>query len=149
MRILKLEGKKVKGWLIFAAGILILAGFAMYSRRISLASDELVADSVKVTWTNDEMEQIDLTNQARKEKIVRLLDEYKYSLESAPVEAGEEEFQPHKGDLEIRVNDKKGGSHQIYLSKEGEEYFCYSQEEGKVYKIPEGDELYQEIAAAL
>ncbi|MCD8396786.1 MAG: hypothetical protein LUD12_06355 [Lachnospiraceae bacterium] len=147
MRMLRLEGKKAAGLLAFVTGILILAAVILYSRRVALVSEELVADSVKVTWTNDEMEQVDLTNQARKEKIVRLLDEY--SRESAPAEAGEEEFRPHKGDLEISVSDKSGGSHQIYLSKEGEDYFFYSQEEGKVYKIPEGDELYQEVAAAL
>ncbi|MCD7812685.1 MAG: hypothetical protein LUH20_01300 [Lachnospiraceae bacterium] len=147
MRMLKPEGRRAAVLLAVLAGILVLTGLVLYSRDDSLVSEELVADSVKVTWTNDEMEQIDLTDQARKEKIVRLLDEY--SRESAPAESGEEEFRPHKGDLEIQVSDKKGGSHQIYLSKEGDDYFCYSEEEGKVYKIPEGDELYQEVAAAL
>ncbi|MCD8076371.1 MAG: hypothetical protein LUF27_15330 [Lachnospiraceae bacterium] len=147
MRMLKPEGRRAAVLLAVLAGILVLTGLVLYSRYDSLVSEELVADSVKVTWTNDEMEQIDLTDQARKEKIVRLLDEY--SRESAPAESGEEEFRPHKGDLEIQVNDKKGGSHQIYLSKEGDDYFCYSEEDGKVYKIPEGDELYQEVAAAL
>ncbi|MCC8103748.1 MAG: hypothetical protein LIP11_16365 [Clostridiales bacterium] len=147
MQMLRLEGKKKALWLLFAAGILILIGFAMYSGRVSLVSEELDADSVKITWTNGEMEQIDLTDQVKKDKIVRLLDEY--SRENAPAEPGEGEFRPHKGDLEISVSDKKGGSHQIYLSKEGEDYFCYSQEDGKVYRIPEGDELYQEVAAAL
>ncbi|MCD8346409.1 MAG: hypothetical protein LUD16_00400 [Lachnospiraceae bacterium] len=147
MRMLQLGRKKVTGLLLLVAGILILAGVMMYSRRVALVSEELVADSVKITWTNGDMEQIDLTDQARKEKIVRVLDEY--SRERTPAKPDEEEFQPHEGDLEISVSDKSGGSHQIYLSREGDDYFCYSQEEGKVYKIPEGDKLYQEVAAAL
>ncbi|MCD8104756.1 MAG: hypothetical protein LUF35_07095 [Lachnospiraceae bacterium] len=142
----KPEGRTGFYWVLIVAGIAVLLVLTLSSGRASLVSEELVADSVEVTWTNDDMEQVDLTDQAKKETIVRLLDEY--SRESTPAES-DKEFQPHKGDLEISVKDKNGDSHHIYLSKEGEDYFCFSKEEGELYKIPEGSELYQEVAAAL
>lgn len=144
-----LEGRKKVFWLFIAAGILVLAGFALYRVRTGVAvteMEELVADSIEVTWINDDMEQIDLTGQARKEKIARLINGYVGK--DAADSPDEKEFSPRKGDLEISVKDNQGVEHYIYLSKEGDHY-CYFQENGSSYEIPQGDELYQEVAAAL
>ncbi|MCD8022299.1 MAG: hypothetical protein LUF30_04765 [Lachnospiraceae bacterium] len=126
-------------WNFFLVAVSLLFG------RTSLGSESFIADSVTVTWTNGENEQVDLTNQVKKEKVVKLLD--KYSREWKPAEKPEQEPEPRKGDLEISVTDQDGDAHHIYLSKEGDNY--YYSEGGESYRIPEGDELYQEIAAAL
>ncbi|MCD7885153.1 MAG: hypothetical protein LUI87_15855 [Lachnospiraceae bacterium] len=144
-----LEGRKMICRFLILAGILVLAGFALYlihAGRVVTETEELVADSIEVTWTNEDMEQIDLTGQAKKEKIARLLDGYVGDGDTD--HSAERDFRPHKGDLEISVKDNKGEEHYIYLSKEGDHY-CYSKEDGNTYEIPQGDELYQEVAAAL
>lgn len=138
----KREGKKIRVWMYFMAGVILAAIAAVYFFWYTQSESVLVADTLKVTWTNGDMEQVDLTQNVRKEKITELLGEH--GGRTAP--AGEE-LQPRKGDLEISVEDRRGVTHYFHLSHESGEYLYYSGDQE--YSIADGEELYQEVASEL
>ncbi|MCD7817801.1 MAG: hypothetical protein LUH07_01945 [Lachnospiraceae bacterium] len=158
------KAKNTQGLRLYGAvGIALLVFTVMFFGCKTVGKCYFVADTLEVTWTNEKIEQVDLTKYARKEQIVKSLNEFERDdlltkndeheseeHESEGYELKEHEsemYEFYKGDLDIKVKDNSGEIHYFHLSHEGREYL-YMRDD-KEYMISNGEELYQEVASAL
>ncbi len=124
--------------------LLLLAAVLVWICIIPVSLDsDIVMDSIQITWTDENMQQVHPTDQKQGKKIAGIIKHYgrrRIATRSA-------EHSRVKGDLEIEGMDRMGKVRRIYLSQDTEEYFLFV---GKNrYKIPHGKEMYQEMALML